>query len=256
MTTERFLNTYHNASTAPSPDVPPDLARFMLAADPVLADAAELARVLARAHQGAAVQLIGEGWAQARKYFSLSEKYAEWAEYRAPAKGLGIHAYAHEVSRPIRLTDEELRAHDKWRNFGDQIDNHPPMRGWLAVPLIGSDGANYGFIQASDRLEGDFTDQDETNLVRLAALASTALDALAQLHLPDYQRKVARRASGSTANEPTRVRPSPRFVHRSTHRDGRPRHDDVSSVWAVNGLIAAGHRWPLAGSRPRCGSMA
>jgi GAF domain-containing protein len=69
------------------------------------------------------------------------------------------------------------------------------MRGWLAVPLIGSDGANYGFIQASDRLEGDFTEQDEANLVRLAALTSTALDALAQLHLPDYRREVAERSS-------------------------------------------------------------
>ncbi|HET8874207.1 MAG TPA: GAF domain-containing protein [Gaiellaceae bacterium] len=175
----------------------------MLAADPVLANAAELARIVARAHQGAAAQLIGEGWAHARKYFSLSEKYAEWADYRAPAKGLGIHAYAHEVSRPIRLTDEELRAHDEWGNFGDEIDNHPPMRGWLAVPLIGSDGANYGFIQASDRLEGDFTELDEANLVRLAALASTALDALAQLHLPDYRRKVAGLSSGSTSDEPT-----------------------------------------------------
>jgi GAF domain-containing protein len=203
MTSERFLNTYHNASTAPSPDVPADLAGFMLAADPVLAEAAELARILARAHQGAAAQLIGEGWAHARKYFSLSEKYAEWADYRAPAKGLGIHAYAHEVSRPIRLTDEELRAHDKWRNFGDEIDNHPPMRGWLAVPLIGSDGANYGFIQASDRLEGEFTEQDEANLMKLAALTSTALDALAQLHLPDYRRQVAERSSGSTSDKPT-----------------------------------------------------
>ena len=44
MTTERFLNAYHNASTAPSADVPADLAGFMLAVDPVLADAAELAR--------------------------------------------------------------------------------------------------------------------------------------------------------------------------------------------------------------------
>jgi hypothetical protein len=137
MTTERFLNTYHNASTAPSPDVPADLASFMLAADPVLVEAAELARILARAHQGAAAQLIGEGWAHGRKYFSLSEKYAEWADYRAPAKGLGIHAYAHEVSRPIRLTDDELRAHDEWRNFGDEIDNHPPMRGWTAQ-IMGS----------------------------------------------------------------------------------------------------------------------
>jgi GAF domain-containing protein len=201
MTAERFLNTYHNASTAPSPDVPGHLASFMLAADPILADAAQLARVLVRAHQGAATQLIGEGWAHARKYFSLSEKYAAWADYRAPAKGFGIHAYAHTVSRPIRLTDEELRAHPEWRNFGREMANHPPMRGWLAVPLIGSDGANYGFIQASDRLEGDFTEQDEANLVRLATLTSTALDALAQLHLPDYQQSLAERSSGSTSND-------------------------------------------------------
>jgi hypothetical protein len=134
MTAERFLNTYHNASTAPSPYVPGHLASFMLAADAILADAAQLARVLVRAHQGAATQLIGEGWAHARKCFSLSEKYAAWADYRAPAKGFGIHAYAHTVSRPIRLTDEELRAHPEWRNFGREIDNHPPMRGWLAAP--------------------------------------------------------------------------------------------------------------------------
>jgi hypothetical protein len=65
------------------------------------------------------------------------------------------------------------------------------MRGWLAVPLIGFDGQNYGFIQASDRLEGEFTEQDEANLVWLAALASAALDGLAQLYLPEYQDKVS-----------------------------------------------------------------
>jgi GAF domain-containing protein len=161
---ERFLNSYHNASTPPGPDVPAELAAFMLAVDPVLAQAAELARVLARAHQGAATHLIGEDWSHARKYFSLSEKYAAWADYQQPAVGYGIHAYAHKV--------------------------HPPMRGWLAVPLIGFDGQNYGFIQASDRLEGDFTEQDEANLVRLATVTSAALDGLAQLHLPEYQDKV------------------------------------------------------------------
>jgi GAF domain-containing protein len=70
------------------------------------------------------------------------------------------------------------------------------MRGWLAVPIIGSDGVNYGFIQVSDRLEGDFNEQDEANLVRLAALTSTALDALAQIHLPEYRQEVAERSSG------------------------------------------------------------
>ena len=193
MSDEQFLNAYHNASTPPSPNVPADLANFMLAADPVLAQAAELARVITRAHQGAATQLIGEGWAHARKYFSLSEKYAAWADYHSTAKGVGIHAYAHKVDRPLRLTDEELRAHPEWRNFGHEVDDHPPMRGWLAVPLIGSDGVNYGFIQASDRLDGDFTELDEANLVRLATLTATALDALAQLHLPEYRAKIAER---------------------------------------------------------------
>ena len=100
MSAERFLNSYHNASTPPGPDVPAELAAFMLAVDPVLAQAAELARVLARAHQGAATQLIGEDWSHARKYFSLSEKYAAWADYQQPAAGYGIHAYAHKVRRP------------------------------------------------------------------------------------------------------------------------------------------------------------
>src|SRR4249919_997500 len=103
----------------------------MLAADPVLTQAAELARVLARAHQGAAAQLIGEGWANARKYFSLSEKYAAWADYRAPAQGVGIHAYAHQVHEPIRLTDQELRAHPEWREFGTEAGRHPRCEaGW------------------------------------------------------------------------------------------------------------------------------
>jgi GAF domain-containing protein len=201
--TERFLNTYHNSATAASQDIPAELAAFMLAVDPVLTQAAELARVVTRAHQGAAAQLIGEGWAYARKYFSLSEKYAAWADYEAPARGLGIHAMAHRVDRPIRLTDEELRAHPEWRNFGSEVDRHPPMRGWLAVPLIGSDGANYGFIQASDRLDGDFTEQDEANLLRLALLTSTALDALAQLHLPEYKRKVGELRAHRPGDEST-----------------------------------------------------
>jgi hypothetical protein len=51
---ESFLSSYHNASTPPGVDVPAGLAAVMLDADPVLAQAAELARVVVRAHQGAA----------------------------------------------------------------------------------------------------------------------------------------------------------------------------------------------------------
>jgi hypothetical protein len=94
LTDETSLNTYHNASTPPAPDVPAERAAFMLAADPILAQA----------------------------------------------------------------PDAELRAHPEWCNFSGQADEHPPTRGWLVTPLIGSDGLNYGFIQVTDRLEGDFTE--------------------------------------------------------------------------------------------------
>jgi hypothetical protein len=59
MTTEGFLNTYHNASSPPAGDVPEELARFMAAADPVLAQAAELSRVLARARGAATTKEAG-----------------------------------------------------------------------------------------------------------------------------------------------------------------------------------------------------
>jgi hypothetical protein len=46
--------------------------------------------------------------------------------------------------------------------------------------------------KVSDRYEGEFTAEDEANLVRLATLTSQALDALAMVYFPDYREKWAR----------------------------------------------------------------
>jgi GAF domain-containing protein len=157
-----YLNSYHNAA----------------AADSVLAHASELARVVTHAHQAAVTQLIDGNWDRVRKYFSLSEKYAAWADYHTPAVGSGIHAYAATIDQPLRLTDAELRSHPRWRGFGVEAGKHPPMRGWLVCPLLGADHTSHGFIQVSDRIEGDFTASDEADLLHLAALTAAALDAL------------------------------------------------------------------------------
>jgi hypothetical protein len=50
---------------------------------------------------------------------------------------------ASRIVNAISVQVEELRAHPKWRNFGGQLAQHPPMRGWLAVPMIGADGVTY-----------------------------------------------------------------------------------------------------------------
>jgi hypothetical protein len=50
---------------------------------------------------------------------------------------------------------------------------------------------------------------DEANLVRLASLTATALDALAHVHLPEYRAKVA-----DPGNDPPADRLSPEDCHR------------------------------------------
>jgi GAF domain-containing protein len=144
---------------------------------------AEIARNLVGAHQGAAALLISGDWKHARKWFSLSSKYAEWDEYRAPAVGIGLHALVVNENRAIRLTQAEVEAHPAWRGFGTEAKTHPPMRGWLAVPLIGQDQHNYGLLQLSDKYnDAEFTEEDENHLIQLAQLTAMTLDALRTLY--------------------------------------------------------------------------
>jgi signal transduction histidine kinase len=53
------------------------------------------------------------------------------------------------------------------------------MRGWLAAPLSGRDGAygrNLGLIQLSDKYDGEFTEQDEAELAQIALMVSIAVE--------------------------------------------------------------------------------
>jgi GAF domain-containing protein len=179
-------NVYHNAVTSatPNPVMPnPDAIdeAFAEEANQVLSKAAELARYLIGAHQSAIAIIVQKDWQSARKFFSLSDKYAAWADYRTPAHGYGIHAWLLERNAPIRLTQAELEAHPAWKGFGTEAGKHPPMRGWLAAPLIDRQGTNWGLIQLSDKYDGEFTAEDERQFVQFAQLISMHLETLWQL---------------------------------------------------------------------------
>lgn len=81
-------------------------------------------------------------------------------------------------NRPVRLTQAELEAHPAWQDFGPEAGKHPPMRGSLAAPLRDRRGKNWGLLQLSDKLEGDFTGFDERRLAELAGLVSETLETL------------------------------------------------------------------------------
>lgn len=117
-----------------------------------------------------------EGWPQQGITVQLSDKYADWRGYEAPSAGSPMYGLVCANNDVVRMTDEELKQHPSWRDFGPEAGRHPPMRGWLAAPLVASDGSNLGILQLSDRFEGDFDDNDESIVVQLAQMASIAVE--------------------------------------------------------------------------------
>lgn len=176
-------NVYENAMAGATPNpliTDPDEIdeAFAEAANDALTRAVELARELVGAHQGAAAIVVKGDWSTMRKYFSLSQKYGRWKDYDVQARGFGSHGWLLREPRTVRLTQAELEAHPEWRGFGREAERHPPMRGWLATPIRDRGGEVWGLLQLSDKLEGEFDERDEAVFERLAALLSTALEAL------------------------------------------------------------------------------
>lgn len=72
----------------------------------------------------------------------------------------------------FRLTDQELGRELGW---GCVPEGHTPLRGLLGARIPGLADHLQGLILVSDKIEGDFTGEDETLLGQLAAMASSAL---------------------------------------------------------------------------------
>ena len=131
-------------------------------------------RAILGVHQ--AVVSLNVGGAQEINAISMSDKYARYRGYDVKPDGSGIYAEVCRTNQVLRLTQAQLEAHPAWKGFGIHAARHPAMRGWLAVPLVDRTGQNIGLIQASDKFEGDFTEQDEAILVQLASIAANSFE--------------------------------------------------------------------------------
>jgi PAS domain S-box-containing protein len=162
--------------------------------DEVLQVITEQARHIIGAHQAVTSQTVDQNWAQAINVVSLSDKYATYRTYNATTYGAGIYTVVCQTNHSMRLTQAELEAHPAWRKFGSEAASHPPMRGWLAAPLVSRDGHNLGLIQLSDKYEGEFTEEDEALLVQLAQIASIAIDNTRLIEAERQSRKASQEA--------------------------------------------------------------
>jgi PAS domain S-box-containing protein len=147
-----------------------------LSLESVLHVITEEARTIIGAHQALTTLLVDDSWARARHTFSLSDKYAGYRTNPTWPDGRGLEGIVGRANRPLRLTQAELEAHPAWRGAGPEAGRRPPLRGWLAAPLVGRSGRHLGLIQLSDRYEGDFTAESESILVQLAQVASVAIE--------------------------------------------------------------------------------
>jgi len=151
--------------------------------DGVLQAITEQAAAVIGADQTVASLTRGQDLSQAVTAVVVGEQYSAGSEDDAKRAGSGLCSLVCETNRPLRLTQLQLEAHPRYRQFGQHALEHPPMRGWLAAPLIRRDGSNLGLIQLAAKhgvdAEGrpaEFDDQDEALLVQLAQLASLALE--------------------------------------------------------------------------------
>ncbi|HYW56256.1 MAG TPA: PAS domain S-box protein [Polaromonas sp.] len=139
-------------------------------------EVAEQARGVIGAHQAVVSVKRGADWSQALNVQSLSEKYAGFRGLVSQWDGSGIYSVVCDANRPMRLSEQELLAHPRWSSLASPNDKHPPMRGWLAVPLTGHSGENIGLLQLTDKYEGDFSIEDQYVTAELAQLASIAFE--------------------------------------------------------------------------------
>jgi signal transduction histidine kinase len=86
---------------------------------------------------------------------------------------------ARNLGQPQRLTQVALETRFLGAAPPPAIIPELAMRGWLAAPLTTHDGRSYGVVQLSDKIDGEFSAEDEGIVVLLAQKASVAIENIA-----------------------------------------------------------------------------
>jgi PAS domain S-box-containing protein len=189
------------------------------------------AREIIGARQAVTSLTVNPDRSQAIHAVSLAggEDVSETHDAATAVSGLGAEVC--RENRPARLNRAALEAQPAWRasDTGEAAGPRPPTCGWLAAPLVSRDGTNLGLIELSDKLEGDFTGDDEAILVQLAQMASVATE---NARLYDQLREADRHKDEFLAMLAHELR-NPLSAVASASLLGRsPETDEESRAWA------------------------
>jgi PAS domain S-box-containing protein len=124
------------------------------------------ARSIIGAHQAFTSLAPGGDWSRMINCVSLSDKYSSAPE-KIGSRALEISFFAGGLQQATRSGD--LTTFPSWLS-GDR-----QMAGRLAAPLT-TGGRNIGLIELVEKVDGDFTEEDQAALTQLAQMATVAIE--------------------------------------------------------------------------------
>lgn len=138
--------------------------------DRVLKEVVESARAVLDARY-AALGILDEDGKQLARFITSGMTPDQEARSGSPPTGHGVLGALIRDPKPLRIRD--LREHARASGFPD---GHVPMTSFLGVPIIGAHGP-IGNLYVTDKVTAaEFTAQDETLAIMLAAHAAVALE--------------------------------------------------------------------------------
>jgi PAS domain S-box-containing protein len=135
--------------------------------DVIAGELVEIVRDILDVHQAAISFDTGASGSRAIAAASVSDKYP--AQASADAVAPEIRAAVCRSNQALRLTGAELAAHPGWTGAA-------AVRGWMAVPLKAQDSSNIGILQACDKVDGEFTEEDQAIMTQLASIAASGFE--------------------------------------------------------------------------------
>jgi PAS domain S-box-containing protein len=137
-----------------------------LSLDSLLQVITDQARTIIGAHQAFTTLLPKGTWHQSITCTSLSEGQAGVPLLPEASE---MFMLACSLNKAVRLP-EGPSGNRLWLSMSGG------RGGWLAAPLLTRDGRNLGLIQLSRKINGEFSEDDESILVQLTHMASVAVD--------------------------------------------------------------------------------
>ena len=103
----------------------------------------------------------------------------------------GVYLELITKENSLRLSNEELRNHPSRQGLPE---NHVPLRGLLGTRLTDRQGRANGLLLVTDKIQGDFTQEDEILLRELATITSLAMQHLEAREDLAQQLEITRKA--------------------------------------------------------------